>query len=152
MAVTTPTIRPLTLKDLDLIFGVYDVDGVTPVFTDGVNYKKHVDQVELAPSVQTGSWTGGGMNTHTDVSPATWQATIGYAQDWDTEGSLSEYLFDNEGDRVPIKLQPRTGSGSSFVINAIIAPGAIGGQLNQVGTRTTATLGVDGKPTRVPAA
>ena len=151
MPVTTPTIKPLTLKDLDLIVGTYDAGGL-PVFTDGVNYKKHVDQVELAPSVQTGSWTGGGMNTHTDVSPATWQATIRYAQDWDTADSLSEYLFDHEGDRVPIQFRPRTGSGSTFTINAIIAPGAVGGQLNQVGTPTTATLGVDGKPVRTPAA
>lgn len=150
MAVTTPAVAPLTLKDVDLIFGEL-VDGVAD-YTDGVNYKKHVDQVEFVPSSQTQSWTGLGGNTFTDVSTATWVCTLRYAQDWDTEGSLSEYLFDHEGEHVPVKFKPRTGSGSTFEAVVVITPGSVGGQVNTIATPTSATLGCESKPTRTPAA
>jgi hypothetical protein len=150
MAVTTPDIKPLTLKDIDLIVGEL-VAGV-PTFTDGINYKKHVDQVELVPTAQTATWTGMGNNTHSDVSTASWAATVRYAQDWDTPGSFSEFLFDHEGEHVPVKFRPRTGSGSTFEAVLVISPGAVGGQVNQIGTPTSVTLGCESKPTRTPAA
>lgn len=150
MAITTPTPAPLTLKDVDLIFGEL-VAGVAD-YTDGVNYKKHVDQVEFTPSSSTSSWTGLGNNTHTDVSVATWTCVLRYNQDWDTPGSLSEFLFDNEGAHIPVKFKPRTASGSTFEAVVVITPGSVGGQVNQIGTLTSVTLGCDGKPVRTPAA
>lgn len=150
MPVTIPNIAPLTLKDVDLIFGEM-VAGVAD-YTNGVNYRQHVDQVEFVPSASTQSWTGLGGNTHTDVSTATWAATIRYAQDWDTVGSLSEYLFDNEGEHVPVKFKPRTGSGSTFEAVLVITPGSVGGQVNAIGAPTSVTLGCESKPTRTPAA
>lgn len=150
MAVTKPNVAPIILKDIDLIFGVLTA-GVAD-FTNGVNYSKHVDQVEFSPKTQPQTWAGLGGNTHSDQSMATWDVTIRYAQDWDTAGSLSTYLYDNEGLKVPVQFRPRSGVGSTFTANVTLSPGSVGGQGNQLGTPTSVTLGCDGKPVRTPGA
>ncbi|MGV8851714.1 MAG: hypothetical protein ACOH1M_03990 [Rhodoglobus sp.] len=86
----------------------------------------------------------------TDVTAATWTLALTYAQDWVTAGSLSTYLFNNEGAVVDAVLKPQSGSGPSFAVEIVITPGAIGGTVDQTATATV-TLGVQGKPTLVPA-
>lgn len=87
----------------------------------------------------------------TDVTAATWTLALTYAQDWVTSGSLSAYLFNNEGDLKDAVIKPQSGVGPSFEVEIIITPGAIGGAVDQTATATV-TLGVQGKPTLVPAA
>lgn len=133
----TIEVDPLVLKDVELEIGTDD-------------YRKHVDQVTLAPSTSQMSWTGLGGNTHTDQSTATWAATLNYVQDWDTANSLSRYLFDHEGEEVDVTFRPRAGHGPSFLVTLVIAPGAIGGSVNAFAT-TSVTLGCKSKPALVPA-
>ena len=135
---STIEVQPLVLKDVILGIGTDD-------------YRKHVQQVTFTPQASTVTWTGLGSNTHTDVSTATWTAVLAYAQDWETADSLSQYLLEHEGETVTMTFGPRSGSGPTFTADVIITPGAIGGQVNTYGTATV-TLGVDGKPTLVPAA
>ena len=87
----------------------------------------------------------------TDVTAATWALALTFAQDWVTAGSLSLYLFNNEGATVEGVLKPQSGVGPSFAVTIIITPGAIGGAVDQVATATV-TLGVSGRPVLVPAA
>ncbi len=141
MATTTPAVNPLVLKDFDLILG-------DPLI-DGVNFKKHVDSATFTPSSSTQTWTNGAMDTFTDSSIATWTVGLSYAQDWDDDTSLSNYLLEHEGERVPAKFQPRSGVGPSFTSTVTITPGAIGGQVNSYAT-TNVTLGST-KPVKVPA-
>lgn len=133
-------INPLILKDVLLLIG-----GVT-----GDDYRKHVDAVTFTPSSSAVTWTGLGLNTHTSQSVATWVCVLNYAQDWETEGSLSAYLFEHEGETVEMTFQPRSGSGPSFTANVVITPGVIGGTVNAYAV-TSVTLGSD-KPVLVPAA
>ena len=83
-------VQPLVLKDIELVIGTSD------------DFRKHVDSVTFTPSASSISWTGLGGNTHTETSVATWTCGLNYAQDWDSEESLSRYLFENEGDTVPV--------------------------------------------------
>lgn len=135
---TTKEIQPLVLKDVIAIIGTDD-------------YRKHVNQVTFTPSASSVTWTGLGSNTHTDVATATWTCALAYAQDWETADSLSQYLHAHEGETVAMTFAPRSGSGPTFTADVIITPGAIGGPVNAYATATV-TLGVDGKPTLVPAA
>ena len=128
---------PLVLKDVTLTLG-----------TD--TYEKHVSEVRFTPSASTISWTGLGGNTVTDVSTATWTATLGYVQDWETVDSLSQYLLANEGESVAATFKPKSGSGPSFTATLTVTPGAIGGAVNAYAT-TQVTLGST-KPVLVPAA
>lgn len=131
------TVKPFVLKDVLLKI-------------DADNYEAHVSQVEFTPSASTQTWTGLAGNTVTDVSTATWAATLAYAQDWETADSLSRYLYDHEGDEVAVEFTPRSGSGPKFTASLIITPGAIGGTVNGFATATV-TLGMSGKPVLVPA-
>lgn len=130
-------IAPLVLKNVEFIVGTDD-------------YRKHVDAVTFTPTSASITWTGLGLNSHTDVATATWTCDISYAQDWTTANSLSQYLYANEGDTVQVEFAPTDG-GPSFMANIVITPGAIGGTVNSFAT-TTVTLGCDGKPTLVPVA
>lgn len=133
----TIAVNPLVLKDVVLSLG-----------TD--NYQSSVEQVAFTPSASSITWTGLALNTHTDVSTATWTCALTYVQDWETEDSLSRFLFDNEGSEIAATFTPRTGSGPSFTADLIITPGSIGGNVNAY-AKATVTLGVKAKPVLVPA-
>lgn len=132
----TITVNPLVLKDVILELGDSD-------------FAKHIDQATFTPSSSSITWTGLGGNTHTDVATATWVLSLNYAQDWETVGSLSAYLFANEGLTVDATFRPRSGTGPSFAAEVVITPGAIGGSVNAYATASV-TLGVNGKPVLVP--
>jgi hypothetical protein len=130
-------VKPIVLKDCLLTIG-----------TD--NYQAHVSQVQFVPSAQTQTWQGMTPDaTFTDVSAATWTLNLAFAQDWETPASLSQYLFDHEGETVPAIFEPKNG-GASWGADIVITPGAIGGTVNAFATSTVA-LGVSGRPALLPA-
>jgi hypothetical protein len=141
----TLDIQPLVMKDVLLVLGA-----------SGDDFRKHVDQVTFnppsAPSAIT--WTGLGLNTHTDRGTPTedWTVTLNYAQDWESTNSLSQYLFDHHGDPEPIaaRFEPKAG-GPAFEAEVYVVSGAIGGSVNVFATASV-TLPTTGKPTRVAAA
>lgn len=136
---TVLDINPLVMKNVELLIGSDTPD----------DFRKHVEQVIFTPTSSSTSWTGLGKNTHTDSSTATWVLALTYAQDWKSAKSLSNYLFDHEGETIPCEFRPLDG-GPSFTADVVITPGAIGGNVNAFAT-TTVNLGVTGKPVRVPA-
>lgn len=132
-------VQPLVLKDVIAKIGNAEMD-----------YRKSFSKIEFTPSSSSSTWTGLGLNTHTDNATATWQANLTYVQDWDSADSFSRFLHDHEGETVPMEFAPRSGSGPSFTADIVITPGAIGGTVNAF-AETSVALGVDGKPTLVPA-
>src|SRR4051812_28180124 len=106
----TIAVTPLVLKNVIMTIG-----------TD--NFEKALDQVVFTPSASSIPWTGLSLNPFTDVSTATWVATLEYVQDWDTTTSLSRYLHNTEGSTVPVSFSPRNGSGPSFTTSLVITPG-----------------------------
>lgn len=136
-------VQPLVGKDYDLLI---DVD----------NYEAHVSSVQFVPTAQTVTWQGASPSaSFSDTTTATWVCQLEYAQDWTTADSLSEYLFEHEGETVTMVFKPKKGTTVGlpiFTADVFVTPGAIGGPVNQVHTASV-TLGVDGKPalTRVAA-
>lgn len=136
----TLDVKPLVMKDVDLTFEAA-----------GDDYRKHCSGVVFTPTANAVTWTGLGENTHTDQSTATWAVAITYVQDWESADSLSRFLYEHEGERVPMTFRPKSGAGASFTADVFVTPGAIGGPVNAF-AETTATLGCDGRPKLVPAA
>ncbi len=125
----TIPVKPLVLKDVLLVI-------------ESDNYEKHVSGVTFTPSSSQIEWHGlTPDSSFTDVSSATWTVTLNYVQDWETADSLSEYLFENEGQTVSMTFTPVKGaSKKTFTADVSITPGAIGGEVNQYAT-TSVTLG-----------
>jgi len=123
-------------------------DCVLSVGTD--SYEAHVSQVQFDPSSSVVRWKGmTPTSKHTFGTSSEWTCTLSYAQDWATANSLSSYLLANEGKTIAVKFKPKkpaTGTAPTVSASLIIAPGSIGGQVDQVATATV-TLGVTGTPT-----
>lgn len=136
---STIAIQPLVLKDLIMQIGAD-------------NFEKAISNATFTPTAATVTWQGGTPDaSFTDTGRATWVCALTFAQDWDSVGSLSAYLFNNEGAIVPATFRPRNGRGASFSATLVITPGAIGGAVNVV-SEATVSLGVQGKPVLIPAA
>lgn len=129
---------PLVLRDVEATIGTSD-------------YKHAISSATFTPSTSPVAWTGLGGKTFQDVTSATWTLDLQYVQDWDTAGSLSRYLYENETEKVTLTLRPRSGAGPSFTAEITIVPGAIGGPVNANATASV-TLPCTGKPELVPAA
>lgn len=124
----TIAVKPLMLKDVLLTI-------------EADNYEKHVSGVSFVPAAGTATWQGLTPEAvFTDVANATWTATLNYVQDWETNDSLAEYLFEHEGDTVTMVFTPVKGSGKkTFTADVTITPGTIGGEVNAYAT-TSVTL------------
>ncbi|MCS6563432.1 hypothetical protein [Curtobacterium poinsettiae] len=109
------------------------------------NYETAVSSVEFQPSGGTVSWKGlSPAAVFTFPQAVTWACAIAFAQDWETEDSLSQYLFEHQGETIAVEFAPKRG-GKSLYANVVIVPGSIGGAVDAVAA-STVTLGVVGKP------
>lgn len=137
-------VQPLVMRNVSMLFAQ------SPGASATHEYKKALDSVSFTPTSSTITWTGLGENTFTAAATSTWTCVLNYAQDWETEDSLSQFLYENAGETIEATFKPRSGSGPSFTANLIITEGAIGGAVNTVAVASV-TLGCD-KPVLVPAA
>lgn len=132
------TVQPLYLKDV-----VLTVDGDT--------YEKAVSSVMFTPTTSSATFKGlDPAAVFTESGASTWVVDISYAQDWDTVGSLSAYLYDNEGSQVTLSFKPKSASGGTWSATVSIVAGAVGGAVDSFAV-TTVQLPVQGKPTYTPA-
>ena len=120
---------PLYLKDVDFT-------------VDSLEYKRHVSGVTFTPTSSAATWTGlTPTATFSDQATPTWVCAIDYVQDWETEDSFSQFLFDHAGESVPVVFAPKTG-GRKVSANLVIVPGAIGGAGGAFAT-SSVSLGTD---------
>lgn len=108
------------------------------------DYTAALSQVQFDPSTTATTWRGIGGNVVRDQTIAEWTATLGFAQDLDTDGLL-RYLHENEGDEVVAVFTPKV-AGPTITATIILSPGAIGGSADGNIVTGTATLAVVGKP------
>ena len=131
---TAIAVAPFVLKDV--LFTV-----------DADDYAKHVSSVQFVPSTSVVTWQGlSPAASFSDTTAPTWVCNVGYAQDWETDDSFSEYLLANSGEKKTVVFQPKAGSGQrAFTAEVYIVPGPIGGDVNTVQAGTV-SLGVNGQP------
>lgn len=141
MASTLQPLKPFTLRDVIL-------ELTTPAGgTTTYDFAKAIDQVRFTPTQSTVSWSGLHPDaTFTDVTPETWTATIGYAQDWESTNSLARFLFDNAGKRATARFVPkRSGASTAWTATLVLVAGEIGGQAGAFAVASV-TCGVEGRP------
>ncbi|CCH79085.1 hypothetical protein BN12_40055 [Nostocoides japonicum T1-X7] len=130
-------VAPFVLRDVVMTIGTDD-------------YAKHLSTVKFAPAYDTVKWQGLTPDaSFTDLSNPTWTCAISYAQDWETEDSLAQYLLENAGQQKVAVFKPKGAATGKPVFTATltIVPGDIGGDVNTVQT-STVTLGVVGAPVK----
>lgn len=76
-----------------------------------------------------------------------WQIVLTFADDYDGASSLWNYLYDHEGESLPIEFYPNI-NGQGFAATASVKAGGIGGGARAVAT-STVTLRLGGKPTKI---
>jgi hypothetical protein len=113
-------------------------------------YAAEVSDAQLIPATTVSTWQGlTPPSQYSDVGPATWTCQVVLAQDYDEALSLATFLFDHEGETIPMTFEPQAG-GTGFAADVIITPGTIGGAVNAY-AEATVVLGVQGKPVKTPA-
>lgn len=117
---------------------------------DADNFEAALSAVEFVPSSSIVTFKGmTPTSVHTLGTTATWTCNLTFAQDWETVGSLSQYLLANEGNAVVAEFYPKAG-GTGFTATIIVTPGAIGGPGDAIAVATV-SLGVSGKPAVIVA-
>lgn len=135
---TALTVQPIYLNDVTL--SVADTE-----------YEASVTKVQLDPTTPLVRWRGMSPgSSHAFHGEPEWVAGLTYAQDWTTPGSLSAYLLEHVGEVVPCTFEPKKG-GVAVRVDLLIAPGAIGGDLDTV-AQASVSLAVQGQPVLVPPA
>lgn len=99
------------------------------------DYTASVNEVTIAPEVIWEWWERLSSPTVPVYLETRWTATIGYAQDLATPGSLTRYLLENAGAVRTLVFTPSAG-GSSVSVEAMLVPGPIGGPSGQILTGT----------------
>lgn len=120
MATITPV--PLVMKDC-----------LVKIAAD--NFEASLSGVTLTPTTPTFVFTGlTPAAKYTAVGNPDWNAQLDYVQDWETAGSLSNYLLANIGKTVAMEFTPKSKTGKIFKSNVTILPGAVGGTGNALAT------------------
>jgi hypothetical protein len=120
--------------------------------TLGTNdFEEEVSGFKLTPSYATATFKGLKRgSSHTRSGLATWVLTINFGQDHESATSLSTYLLEHEGEKLPYSVEPLDG-GTAFSGELIAQAGEIGGDVDQFG-QASVTLPVLGTPERTPVA
>lgn len=115
------------------------------------NYEAAVNSVTVTPNTSTAVFKGLTPTAIYKASDAPdWTAEVQFVQDWETPGSLSNYLLAHAGETVAAEFVPDVG-GASVDLSIVLAPPSIGGAVGAFST-TTVQMGVNGQPVVTPAA
>lgn len=131
--------EPFVLEDAVLEIGADD-------------FAAALSKIEIVPNTSTKTFRGLKKTAKfTATTVDSWVANITLAQDWENADSFANYLFDpaNEGQVKAATVRPQS-TGVGFTVDIVIVPPKIGGA---GGDYTTAdvTLGVSGRPEKIPA-
>jgi hypothetical protein len=126
---------PIVLKDM--------------VLNIGTDVAAEVSSATLQPNPTIVKWKGLKPGSQfTGAGDHDYDLVLEVAQDWQDAGSLSNYLWDNDGETIAdCVLEPQSGVGVRWTFDLFIIPGAVGGAVDTVGT-SQVTLGIIGKPVK----
>lgn len=114
------------------------------------DFAEEISGAQLVPTSSTATWKGlkpGAVFTRGGL--ATWALTVNMGQDHERSASLSNFLYDHEGETLPFSLEPIAG-GTGFSGTITIQAAAIGAEVDTFGTASV-SMPVSGKPERTLA-
>lgn len=119
------------------------------VLTIGSDVAAEVSTATIQPNPTIVKWKGLKPGSQfTGAGDHDYDLVLEVAQEWDDPLSLSNYLWENDGETIPdCVLEPQSGVGQRWTFDLFIIPGSVGGQVDTVGT-SQVTLGIIGKPVK----
>lgn len=115
------------------------------VILDGTQYGDAVSSVTLVPTATSQTWTPVSGVSQQKQGKASWAANLTLGQDYDAT-ALFRYLWDNEGKKAELEVQPEGGDGPSFTATVTSLPAPqVGGAADAIATADV-VLGLVGKP------
>lgn len=130
--------NPRMQKNLSLTIG-------TDTFED------HVSSVQWVPSSSTVTWNGGTPEAvFTDQTAPTWTAQVNVVQDWETPGSLCNYLLEHAGEQVVAKYKPDATGTFEITATITLAAPTIGGAVNAFNESSVTMGSTKPVPTVIP--
>lgn len=123
-------------------------DCVVTIGTDA--YERQVSEVTFTPNISSSKWRGLTPGAVYSDALWDWDVTINGAQDHETAGSLTAYLFAQKGTKQTLIFKPKSGSGPSYQIVITVVPGAFGGKVG-AWAESAVTFPADGEPLTIPA-
>ncbi|KXC05771.1 hypothetical protein [Microbacterium hominis] len=120
----------------------YNKSGTIKIGAD--NYTKGVDSFALVPTTPTAQHTDIGGGVQSVVGIPTWVCQMSFAQDWASEGSLSQKSIEWAGQTKTIEFTPQTGA-EVVTVEVVFQPSQIGGAAGGI-NKATLNLGVNGQP------
>ena len=122
----------------------YFEDALLKIGAGADTFEGHCSKIELVPGSNV-EWAGL-TPTARFAKAGDWSMNIDLAQDYETAGSFSNYLFDHEGEVVPFEFSPIDG-GQKFYGTLTVSAAGIGGGQGAVAT-SSVSLKVSGKPSK----
>jgi hypothetical protein len=114
------------------------------------DFAKAVSSASITPAGGIITWKGlKPTAVFTFPESVTYTLDLEYAQDWGSTNSLSQYLFEHQGETVACTVNVNdvaTGGETSWAMQVAISAGAVGGAVDNVATATV-SLGIVGQPT-----
>lgn len=111
------------------------------------DFAAEISGAQLVPTSSSATWKGlKPGSTFTKGGLATWGLTLNLGQDHELSTSLSNYLYDNEGETKEFTLEPIAG-GTGFSGTLTIQAATIGADVDTFGAASV-TMPVQGKPER----
>jgi hypothetical protein len=136
MAVITPS--PRQLRNIYLGLGADQ-------------HQRAVSDCTMEPG-ENAPWIGGTPEAkYVDPDAAEWKVSLTFVQDWENEDSLARFLYEHEGEKVPLTFSPRAAGNAYFTTEVTLVAPKVGGAVNAWGESTVA-MTADRKPTLTGAA
>lgn len=111
------------------------------------DFAAEISGAQLVPTSSSSTWKGLKPGaSFTKGGLATWVATVNLGQDHELSTSLSNYLYDHEGEELPFTLEPIAG-GTGFSGTLTVQAATIGAEVDTFGTASV-SMPVSGKPER----
>lgn len=126
---------------------LYMTESVLTLGDGATDFAAEISGARLVPTSSSATWKGlKAGSVFTAAGLATWALTVNLGQDHETSTSLSNYLFDHEGQTVPFTLEPIDG-GTGFSGSIVVQAAEIGADVDTFGVATV-SMPVKGKPSR----
>ena len=120
------------------------------VVSFGLNdYQKVVSSVRIENSPNSADFRGVGGNVETLPGKGTWTLVLTFAQDWETVDSLSLLLWNNDGEKTSVSVEPVAGGAHWEGEVTLVAP-SVGGDVDVFAT-SSVTLTFTEKPELIAA-
>lgn len=103
----------------------------------GTDVSDEASNITWTQTTSTTTFTPVSGNTVSDTTPGGWTLAFTYGEDWETETSLSNYIYEHEGDEVELTFKPKGSGTVTWTSKVTLALAGVGGGAGVVERQVT---------------